>query len=282
MREKLSILSLVLVNLFPIFGVLFLEWDLSSILFLYWFENIVIGFYNVLKMITSRKPNEKGVIITSPRGTRVDRTKSGMVVFFILHYGLFTFGHGVFLYTLLSKHLTINLTLITSIAFLFVSHGISYFTNYINKREYERLSPEDLMGAPYLRVLIMHITVLFGSALLISINGQSAGPLIVLTIIKITVDIFSHNFEHNKTIPVSSKKISNRVIHLDPKLVKMVFPNFEKFAEEAYKKSVETGKWDEIKLEMDPETVKQIEDYWLKNHGVSSKKETRTNDTLYS
>ena len=51
-------IALITVNLFPVFGVLFWEWDVFPIMLVYWSENVIIGFYNVLRMIVC-PPNEK-------------------------------------------------------------------------------------------------------------------------------------------------------------------------------------------------------------------------------
>ena len=45
-----SIFILILANSLPLLGILFFSWDVFSLLFLYWLETIVIGFFNVLKI----------------------------------------------------------------------------------------------------------------------------------------------------------------------------------------------------------------------------------------
>ena len=42
---------------------------------------------------------------------------------------------------------------------LFVSHGISFVYNYFLKGEYKTAKGQDLMGAPYGRVMVMHFTI---------------------------------------------------------------------------------------------------------------------------
>jgi hypothetical protein len=46
-----SIIFLSIANLFPIYGVLFLGWEVFIILFLFWMENLIIGFFNILRML---------------------------------------------------------------------------------------------------------------------------------------------------------------------------------------------------------------------------------------
>ena len=47
---SLSGLALIGANLVPLAGVLFLGWDLASVIVLFWAESAVIGFYTALKM----------------------------------------------------------------------------------------------------------------------------------------------------------------------------------------------------------------------------------------
>ena len=51
-KVSVSLIILILVNLLPIFGVIYAGWDIFEIVVLYWFENVVIGLVNVLKIIT--------------------------------------------------------------------------------------------------------------------------------------------------------------------------------------------------------------------------------------
>ena len=45
-----SVVALVVANIFPILGVLFLGWSVGEIMLLYWAESAVIGIYNIGKM----------------------------------------------------------------------------------------------------------------------------------------------------------------------------------------------------------------------------------------
>ena len=46
----IPVISLLIANAIPLWGVIFLGWDAFYIVLLYWTENLIIGFYNVLKM----------------------------------------------------------------------------------------------------------------------------------------------------------------------------------------------------------------------------------------
>jgi len=81
----LPVIALVTANLAPVYGVLFLGWKVFPLIMLFWLENVIVGGMNILKMIfasSSDKTQWMGKIFIIP--------------FFCLHYGMFTFVHGIF------------------------------------------------------------------------------------------------------------------------------------------------------------------------------------------
>ncbi|MFA6549262.1 MAG: DUF6498-containing protein, partial [Candidatus Margulisiibacteriota bacterium] len=56
----LSSLALIIANAVPIFGVIFLGWETIDILFIYWFESLIIGIFNVLKMLLTNIFEQEG------------------------------------------------------------------------------------------------------------------------------------------------------------------------------------------------------------------------------
>ena len=73
MQIKFSLLALLVANLVPLIGVLFFAWDLVLVLALFWIENIIIGVFNLLKMLLVAVRNNvlKSLFLSA---------------FFILHY----------------------------------------------------------------------------------------------------------------------------------------------------------------------------------------------------
>ncbi|MEK7452684.1 MAG: DUF6498-containing protein [Patescibacteria group bacterium] len=82
------------------------------------------------------------------------------------------------------------------VTLLLISHGISFFSNFIGNREYERTDIGKQMHAPYKRIMIMHFTILFGGWLILSFKEPILG-LILLIIIKTITDTSAHLKEHN-------------------------------------------------------------------------------------
>jgi len=189
-----SAISLLATNTIPLFGVLLLDWDAFFVVLLYWSENLAIWFFNILKMV--HIPVSKADVLF----------KNILISFFALHYGIFTFGHGIFVFFLFYKSSgrfwdeTIRLSgMIIAVVALFISHGISYIYNYLHKREYVCANLFKLMFNPYRRVVVMHITILAGGFLIISIESSSpAALLVVLVVLKTFLDLTLHLRSHRK------------------------------------------------------------------------------------
>jgi len=185
-------IALIVANLVPLVGVLFFDWNLFTIMFFFWLESAVIGFFNILKLVIVA--NILSII---------------MVPFFVVHYGAFMSGHLVFIFALFSPDemsfsgffpppdLLISHIMNVWPAFLgaCLSHGISFFYNFIGKKEFRRSTPEKQMMAPYGRIILMHVTIIFGGWLILAL-GAPVLALILLIGLKIVSDARAHHKEH--------------------------------------------------------------------------------------
>ena len=201
--KRLSAKILIIANIIPLAGVLFFGWDLFIIMFLYWFENIIIGFLNVYKMLKAEGKDQKtNVKIGLRKGWHSD--KYSITGFFMIHYGMFTFVHGVFVYVMFYSQIQSYLGMSLGVLTLFISHGLSYYFNYLGKDEYKKATPAKLMMQPYKRVIIMHMTILLGGGIA-KMLGAPLSALIVMIALKIIIDLAAHYKEHAF---FQSKKIS--------------------------------------------------------------------------
>ena len=177
-----SVIALIVANLTPLVGVFFWGWEFFPIFFFYWLESVVVGLYTVLKMVTADK-GRLGAIFLVP--------------FFLVHYGIFTAVHGTFVFALFGPSTILLKNIILAGITLFVSHGISYFSNFIGKKEYLAASPNDLMGAPYRRVVVMHLTIIFGGIFLKAF-GAPFVALLLLICLKTCIDVMAHLQERSR------------------------------------------------------------------------------------
>lgn len=199
----LSAALLVLANLLPIAGVLFAGWDVGTIVLFFWAENLAIGFFNVIRLLTSPEPGS-----------------TFSALFFLVHYGGFTAGHGFFIYHLfsLSGQLAtvpaagsfstpsappplaeIAQTIVQNLPqlwlwgllALFVSHGASLVLNDFVRGERHQRSVKELMSGPYRRILVLHVTIILGG-IIVDALGSPIYMLLMLVVLKTAIDLRAH------------------------------------------------------------------------------------------
>jgi hypothetical protein len=216
-----AVAALIIANLVPLVGVLWFGWDVWGILIIYWLENGIYGLFNVLKMRRAEGPEDSSPVAIADTRRRLNsfkvngRSPTGsekavLIPFFILHYGIFWVVHGIFVLMLpLFAFTGANgspdfgttldpLAILLVLVGLFISHGLSYRLNYIGRGEYLRTTAIRQMFAPYGRLVILHVTIIFG-AILIGVTGAPAAAIVVLVLLKIALDLGLHLAEHRNT-----------------------------------------------------------------------------------
>lgn len=184
-QYNLSLFSLIFSNCIPLIGVIFLGWNIGDILFMFWFENIVIIIYQSIKIAKAKVNNNKISQIAAHPHT----SKALLIIIFLMLYGFFTLIHGVLLLVLFGSAKIGIISLLISMASLFISHGVSYKQNYIAKEEYKKTSLFFLFIQPCKRIFITHFVVLFGGMVCLA-TGTKFFSLITLVILKTCFDVF--------------------------------------------------------------------------------------------
>lgn len=136
-----------------------------------------------------------------------------MIPFFIIHYGMFWAVHGVFVWFVLPGLFetmgggTVGLggatagpdpaVVVAAACALLVSHGASFVLNWFGGGEHRSSSAVNEMQAPYVRVVILHLTILLG-AFAVAIAGAPVGALLVMVVLKTGVDLAAHLAERRR------------------------------------------------------------------------------------
>jgi len=189
-NKYLSVIILIAVNLFPIFGVIFLGWDIFEIVILYIVETFIIGILNAFKM---RFAN--------------GRSKIAMIIAFLFQYNLFIAIEIIFVFILLGKEESSfldvynnwdNLVAILSdpnilftVVTLAISHFFSFYYNFYKKRLFDKHPLKYYFTAPYKRIYIQHLVVIFGGWIGIVFNTP-IGYLLLLVVLKTVFDMKTH------------------------------------------------------------------------------------------
>ena len=165
--------ALIAANVFPLVGVLLWEWDAVAIVVFYWSENLIIGALTLMKMLF------KNPILGWFSGA-----------FFVVHYGGFCAVHGMLAMSLLGVEIgnpfegiglpffLIFVELLIGViggvlaaapqdwiwgfVAILLSHVFSMLSNYFGRQEYREQTGQQLMMAPYRRIIVLHLAILFG------------------------------------------------------------------------------------------------------------------------
>lgn len=212
----LALVLLVLANLVPVAGVLWLGWQLQDLVVLYWLESAVVGIFTVAKLLAatpgeySRWLHVAMLVFTVP--------------FFAAHYGGFWVGHGLFVglmfgeggflgsanpaqasgpFSAFLAPLLTNLSRLEVFMWplvgMVVSHGAAFVTNFLQVSE-ERSAPLSvIMGRPYSRVFVLHISIILGGFVAMAV-GPSIHVVLIFVAVKTIVDAQAHLHERRNAM----------------------------------------------------------------------------------
>lgn len=207
--DRVALTALVAANIVPMGLALIFGWDIGDVVMFYWWENIVIGVYSILR-----------IAMASGGGREMGLSRFFVVPFFTFHYFFFCFIHVIFLRLFFEGDKPFgNSPLIDSpgdlldilpeagfvgLIALLISHGMSFVKNYLGAGEYKTAIPVFEMFRPYGRIVVMHICILLGG-FAIHLLGSPMPMIILLMIGKTILDLISHSIAHT----FSQKTLAN-------------------------------------------------------------------------
>ena len=195
--------ALLAANIVPLVGVLFFGWQVSTVLAIFWAETGVIGFYAILRIVYAGRRKEllEGTVLLPTNSATVGKLL--LAGFFVFHFGVFMVVHGVFLVTLISRMVDTAsqfnfLGVFVGVGSLLGSHGISFYKNYLQGGEYNKMDANNLMSQPYKRVIVMHFVILLSVFGMQFLGSLETSALVILVVLKVIFDLRAHVSEHRK------------------------------------------------------------------------------------
>ena len=207
---------LVLSNIVTIIFALSEGWDLNNVLWVYWFQSIIIGYFNYKRILKLENFTTENLRMNDQPVSPTENSKKQIANFFLMHYGLFHLGYFLFLmsdFSLSFKGSYLGFSFIIAISSFIVSIITFYFNH---KTSFELNYQEDLkskvnigtlMFMPYARIIPMHLIIIFAGNLAtsninISVNGVivpifSAFTMLFFLSLKTIADVIMHKVEHN-------------------------------------------------------------------------------------
>lgn len=218
--HNFPLISLIFANLVTIVLAILGNWDLATVMFIYWAQSIIIGIFTVISLLSAdkaalgadlQKPIDErgGMEMITPRFVWFYTYM--LAGFFTLHYGLF---HWVYLNFIVESGFfgTVNLAdphIWLSCALFFANHLYSYIT-YRNEGPKGAGYVNEQFFTPYRRIIPMHLTIIFGSIVILALGVfgiTSTLPVLVLFLLlktysDITAHLIRHYREENPDAPV--------------------------------------------------------------------------------
>ena len=158
-----TVWSLVGANLATIAFAILEHWNIRTVLWLYWWQSVVIGFFNVVKILLLREFTTENFKLGNTPARPTTGTKVFTAFFFLFHFGFFHLIYAIFLSSGLfgrsapATHAPAFFDLNLAI---FFANGL--FTFLVSK---EWAAPHQNIGtvmfAPYYRIVPMHLTIIF-------------------------------------------------------------------------------------------------------------------------
>jgi hypothetical protein len=211
--SPVAIAMLIGANLVPLVGVLFFGWSLTTIVALYWLENGVVGVFALARIATAEGRDEtpgtatiNGRPVPSAAPSNPTTARLVLMPFFLVHYGMFWLVHGVFVWFVLPEIFdTMDgeiggpslASCLAVLPLLVLSHGASFVFNWWYGGERFTSSPSREMGAPYGRVVVLHVTIVIG-AFLVAMLGSPIWALVLLVALKTAADLAAHLAERHR------------------------------------------------------------------------------------
>jgi hypothetical protein len=166
-------------------------------MWVYWSQNIVIGFFNFIRIRELKEFSTEGFSINGRPAQPTQETKNHVARFFLMHYGIFHLVYFIFLLVFSrtgwfnradeNAFSSADSIYIALAALVFLgNHVFSYFYN--RPRDIGRPNIGTVMFYPYARVIPMHLTIILGFFL--------GSRLLFFLLLKTLADVIMHVVEH--------------------------------------------------------------------------------------
>lgn len=172
------------------------QWPATLLLWPYWIQSIVIGWYSRRRILALRRFSTEGLKVNGRAVQPTAETKRSVANFFALHYGFFHLAYLAFLFSL-SFDARLGRAPTSGDWLLFALLGAGFWLSHRNSHrlhlDADIRSERNLgllMFLPYARILPMHLTIILGTL----IGG--GGAILLFTALKTAADVLMHVVEH--------------------------------------------------------------------------------------
>lgn len=204
-------------NALTLLAALVFGWGLVQLLWPFWIQSVVIGWYARQRILKLDRYCVEGVKFNDRPVEATADTRRRIANFFALHYGGFHFVYLMFLFAFTvtaspagyidvrnedtGELMAVHVGNVTPIDWL-VFAGLGWTFWRAHRASHEEHVAADLAGKPnvgtlmmlpYARVIPMHLTILLGIWL-----GGGGAAIVLFALLKAVADVAMHRFEHRE------------------------------------------------------------------------------------
>jgi hypothetical protein len=197
--RRATVRWVILVNLWPLFGVLFLGWSVGIQLMLYLVESAVMGIFLMAKVQTHENGNIVGTILFGALYLILVGGATAFIMPFFYHppSGLHLSDADSLLWGLEMFVDDLGwVWLACSLMLMFYSHGRSFITHHLEGPG--RTGDHDWMVVRSFGRVIAVLAVIFGGLILSHWMHSEAGLVVVIVGLKLGSDLLTHWMEHRR------------------------------------------------------------------------------------
>jgi len=188
-HRDVSLWSLAGANVLSLIVAVAQGWTLIDLMFVYWLQSVTIGASYCARMLALDKFSTEGFKINNHAVAPTAATKRQTAGFFAVHYGMF---HVVYL-LFIGSEAPPGTFADPQLWGCGLAFALNHVYSYRYNREADRRGTPNigtLMFTPYLRILPMHLTIVFG---LMATGGFG---LVFFGTLKTAADVAMHAVEH--------------------------------------------------------------------------------------
>jgi hypothetical protein len=203
LKDK-SAMSLVMANFITLLFTLIEGWSFQTLMWIYWSQNVIIGLFHFVKILSFKGAPAEGIKANKNPAKPVKTAKVGIAFFFLVHYGIFHLVYAIFLSIGFSfGHNKVKFVPEDDMVFVAISI-FAFFANHLYSFVYNRkrdsLTKANFgraLFAPYIRIVPMHLTIIFGGVFLMALGPYSNLPITIIFLgLKTVADVIMHSSEH--------------------------------------------------------------------------------------
>jgi uncharacterized protein DUF6498 len=191
--------NLLLSNAATLVAALALRWDVGWLLWPYWIQSVIIGWYARKRMLNLARFSTDGFTSNGAPVPETEQGKRSTANFFVLHYGLFHAGYCVFL---VAQHAVGGLRDVLVLIACGVSFVLSQRETYAAQHAADLRGKPNLgalMFLPYLRVVPMHLAIILGG------DASGAFALCLFTGLKTGSDLLLDHLDRRMAVRAADR-----------------------------------------------------------------------------